>query len=220
MFVSVLGIDPGLTRCGYSLLRQNASREYDLERVGLFTTSPQEQISLRLAEMHRDITELITETKPDEIAIERVLFQSNVSTAMSVAQVSGLVHSVAAHFSIPVTEYSPTEVKNAITGDGKADKKQIQSMIMTLLHLTKAPQPADASDAIAIALTHAYSVSKSKKSKDSDSAVYNGSNLHNAIADALVRQAKKQPKREVQERDHKREIMMPQRSRKRKGLSR
>ena len=121
MFVSVLGIDPGLTRCGYGVVTSDEKRNIEFSRVGIFSTSPQDPISSRLAEMHRDITELILEIKPNFISIERVLFQSNVSTAMSVAQVSGLVHSIAASLSIPVTEYSPNEVKNAITGDGRAE---------------------------------------------------------------------------------------------------
>lgn len=209
MFVSVLGIDPGLTRCGFGFITRDEDRTLSLSRVGIFTTSPQEPVSLRLAEIHRDITDLILEIKPDAIALERVLFSANVSTAMSVAQVSGLVHSVAASFSIPVTEYSPTEIKSAVTGDGRADKQQIQEMVMRLLGLKKVPKPADAADAIAIALTH---ISTASSKKDSDSAVYNGSNLHNAIADAIVKQVKPPvQKRETPQRD---------RVRKRSGLSR
>jgi crossover junction endodeoxyribonuclease RuvC len=192
MFVSVLGIDPGLTRCGYGFISQASDRSISLQKVGVFTTSPQEQVSQRLAEMHKDISELIEELSPDVIAIERILFSSNVSTAMSVAQVSGLVHSVAASYSIPVSEYSPTEVKCAVTGDGKADKQQIQEMVMRLLGLTKIPKPADAADALAIAITHMGSMAPKKASDSSDSAVYNGSNLHNAIADAIIKQSKRE----------------------------
>lgn len=187
MFVSVLGIDPGLTRCGYGLVRQGPNRALEFSRAGIFATSPQEKISDRLAEMHKDIAALIEEISPDEIAIERVFFQSNVSTAMSVAQVSGLVHSIAASRSIPVFEYSPTQVKSSITGDGKADKIQVQTMVTKLLGLKKVPKPADAADALAIAMTHLGSI---KTKKDDDSAIYNGSNLHNAIADAIIRQSK------------------------------
>lgn len=200
MFVSVLGIDPGLTRCGYGIVRKGTDHKIEFVRVGIFSTSPQELLSARLAEMHTDIVSLIEEVKPDEIAIERILFQNNATTAMSVAQVSGLVHAVAATYSIPVTEYSPNEVKNAITGDGKADKKQIQTMVTRLLGLQKFPQPADAADALAIAMTHAVGVGDKK----SDNAIYNGSKLHNAIADAIERQGAPKKKRET----------------KRKGLSR
>lgn len=217
MFVSVLGIDPGLTRCGFGVVTVDEKRSIEFSRVGIFTTSPQDPVSNRLAEMHNDITELITEIKPDYIAVERVLFQANVSTAMSVAQVSGLVHSVAAGFEIPVTEYSPNEVKNAITGDGRADKQAIQLMVMKLLKLSKIPQPADAADALAIALTHAFLLQTTpSNSNNSENATYNGSNLHNAIADAIVKQVKKEPEQKTQEREpHRRE-----RTRRRSGLSR
>ncbi len=218
MFVSVLGIDPGLTRCGYGVVKRE-KRSVEFSSVGVFTTSPQAQISQRLAEMHRDITALIKEVQPREIAIERVLFQSNVSTAMSVAQVSGLVHAIAAEFSIPVTEYSPTEVKNAITGDGRADKQAIQTMVTKLLGLSKVPQPADAADALAIAMTHAFSLHSTHSSSDtSDSAIYNGGKLHNAIADAILRQGKKEQVREPQQKL--REPVRRDRTRRRTGLSR
>lgn len=213
MFVSVLGIDPGLTRCGFSLVRQNSDRTLSFERAGIFTTSPQEQISARLAEMHRDLSSLISETQPDAIAIERVIFGANASTAMSVAQVSGLVHSIAASFSIPITEYSPTEVKSAVAGDGRADKLQIQEMVMRLLKLKKLPKPADAADAIAIAITHVVSLPLNNK-KDSENAVYNGSNLHNAIADAILKQTKHIPLNErIQERERANRERVPRRRR-------
>lgn len=137
MFVSVLGIDPGLTRCGYGIVKYDEKRIVELEKAGILSTSPQEAISSRLAEIHHDLTQIINESKPDFIAVERVLFKANVSTAMSVSQVNGLVHSLAASYSIPITEFSPTEVKNAITGHGRADKKAVQEMVMKLLRLTK-----------------------------------------------------------------------------------
>lgn len=216
MFVSVLGIDPGLTRCGFGVVTSGESSKFEFSRVGVLSTSPQEQLSVRLAEMHKDLNELIDEINPSFIAIERVLFQSNVSTAMSVAQVSGLVHSIAASKSIVVTEYSPNEVKNTITGDGRADKQAIALMVTKLLNLSKIPQPADAADALAIALTHAFSLSGKPKSDTSDNATYNGSNLHNAIADAIVRTVKKEPDPKKLER----EAQQRTRTRRRTGLSR
>lgn len=225
MFVSVLGIDPGLTRCGYGIVRSKSDRTYEFISTGIFTTSPQAKISDRLAEIHSDITELIAETKPEFISIERVVFQKNATTAMSVAQVSGLVHSVAASNQIPVTEYSPTEVKNAITGDGKADKQAIAKMVTKLLGLTKTPNPVDAADALAIALTHAFSLSyqDSKSNGDtSDNSTYNGSNLHNAIADAITRQAKgiSNPLRQKEKLERKSIDLVEMPPRRRRGLSR
>ncbi len=218
MFVSILGIDPGLTRCGFGVVTRDEKRTMTFSRAGIFTTSPQEQVSARLAEMHQDISELIDEIKPDEIALERVLFQKNVSTAMSVAQVSGLVHAIAASKSIPVTEYSPNEVKSAITGNGAADKISVQTMVAKLLGLTKIPQPADAADALAIAMTHAVSfpTSAAKKASDtSDNATYNGSNLHNAIADSILSTTKK-----IDRKKHERENPLKEITRRRTGLSR
>lgn len=218
MFVSILGIDPGLTRCGFGVVTRSDNRNISFSRVGIFTTSPQDHVSARLAEMHKDIFELIEEIKPDEIALERVLFQKNVSTAMSVAQVSGLVHAIAASKSIPVTEYSPNEVKSAITGNGAADKVAVQSMVTTLLGLTKVPQPADAADALAIAMTHAVAMAGAKAGKKgdtSDNATYNGSNLHNAIADSILSTTKKIPKKKLERENPLKEI-----TRRRTGLSR
>lgn len=217
MFVSVLGVDPGLTRCGYGVVTMNEKNTFEFSRSGVLSTSPQEQVSLRLAEMHNDLTELIEEINPTFIAVERILFQSNVSTAMSVAQVSGLVHSIAASKSIVVTEYSPNEVKNAITGDGRADKQALAKMVTNLLKLSKLPQPADAADALAIALTHAFSLKTSATQSDtSDNATYNGSKLHNAISDAILRQVKKEPDPKKLERDSQHRT----RVRRRSGLAR
>ncbi|MFN8015207.1 MAG: crossover junction endodeoxyribonuclease RuvC [Acidimicrobiia bacterium] len=215
MFVSVLGIDPGLTRCGYGIVKYDEKRIVELEKAGILSTSPQEAISSRLAEIHHDLTQIINESKPDFIAVERVLFKANVSTAMSVSQVNGLVHSLAASYSIPITEFSPTEVKNAITGHGRADKKAVQEMVMKLLRLTKIPQPADAADAIAIALTCAYQSMMKNGSTDSDNATYNGANLHNAIANAIVNQVKTPDEQTIIRESQKRIL-----SRRRSGLSR
>jgi len=218
MFVSVLGIDPGLTRCGYGLVKQGPNKTLEFLNAGVFSTSPQAQLSERLAEMHRDIIALVEETMPDQIAIERIFFKSNTTTALSVAQVSGLVHSIAASKSIPVVEYSPTEVKNSITGDGKADKLQVQTMVAKLLSLSKLPQPVDAADALAISIVHLGTL-KSTKSDTSDSAIYNGSNLHNAIADAIYNQGKKP--RALKRSEQKREDQFEKvQRRKRPGLVR
>jgi crossover junction endodeoxyribonuclease RuvC len=190
MFVRVLGIDPGLTRCGYGLIAVQERRQVNFEANGVLTTSKENSITLRLKEMHFDLNELISELKPDVIAIEKVYFQSNVSSAISVAQVSGIVHSVASRYGIDVSEYTPTQIKNAITSDGKADKIQIQQMVVRMLNLKRIPEPADAADALAIALTHSLFINyqNSQDEKNSDEAIYNGSQLHNAIAKAITDQ--------------------------------
>ena len=218
MFVPILGIDPGLTRCGYGVVNLDERGLVSFANAGVLSTSPQDQVSARLAEINADLLQLISETKPVAIAIERVLFKSNVTTAMSVAQVSGLVHSIAANFGIPVTEYSPTEIKKTITGDGRADKQAIQKMVVNLLSLSKMPTPADAADALAIAITHAFAQQFSAKTdSDSENATYNGSNLHNAIANAIIKQVKNPE--QVKEKELKRELPL-RRTRKRPGIQR
>lgn len=108
----------------------------------------------RLAELWADVRGLLDEFRPDAVAIERVLFQSNVRTAMSVGQASGVVMAESAGRGIPVTEYSPNQVKDAVAGFGGADKQQVQRMVQMLLELDEPPRPADAADAAAVALTH------------------------------------------------------------------
>ncbi len=218
MFVPILGIDPGLTRCGYGVVNLDEKGLVSFANAGVLATSPQDQVSARLAEINADLLQLISEIKPAAIAIERVVFKSNVTTAMSVAQVSGLVHSIASNLGIRVTEYSPTEIKKTITGDGRADKQAIQKMVMNLLSLAKMPTPADAADALAIAITHAFAQQfTNKTNSDSENATYNGSNLHNAIADAIIKQVKNPE--QVKEKDFKRDLSQI-RARKRPGIQR
>ena len=137
MFVPILGIDPGLTRCRYGGVNLDEKGLVSFANAGVLATSPQDQVSARLAEINADLLQLISEIKPAAIAIERVVFKSNVTTAMSVAQVSGLVHSIASNLGIRVTEYSPTEIKKTETGAGLADKKASKKMGRNILLLDK-----------------------------------------------------------------------------------
>lgn len=156
--VFVLGIDPGLTRCGYCVLEVMAgARGRSTPRavaLGVVRTEPGAPLHLRLGELQRELRSLIAEHPPAVMAIERVLFQVNVSTAMSVGQTSGIAMAEAANAGCDVVQYSPNEVKLAVAGWGGADKTQIQQMVTTLLGLDSIPQPADAADAAAIALCH------------------------------------------------------------------
>ena len=190
MFARILGIDPGLTRCGYGLINVQDRRVVTFQANGVLTTPKENTPADRLKEIHLDLSLVVNEMKPDVIAIEKVFFQNNVSTAISVAQVSGIVHSLASSLAIPVFEYTPTQIKSAITGDGKADKKQIQEMVVRMLNLKRTPEPADAADALAIALTHSLFLhfKNADEEKNSDEAIYNGSKLHNAIANAITSQ--------------------------------
>lgn len=150
----VLGIDPGLTRCGYAVLQVVSSNEVKMTALGVLRTKPENDLSSRLAEIAAEINGLLDEYQPTAVAVEQIFFQSNVRSAMSVGQVSGLVLSAAANRGVQVAQYSPNQVKLAITGWGGADKAQVQKMVKQRLKLNSIPKPADAADAAAIALCH------------------------------------------------------------------
>jgi crossover junction endodeoxyribonuclease RuvC len=148
-----LGVDPGLSRCGYGAVRLVSG---DLVPVayGHLTTPPGLPLPDRLAALLADLEALISEIQPDVMVVERVLFQLNARTAMAVGQASGLALAVAARSGCPVIQYSPNEVKLAVAGHGAADKRQVQSMVQVLLGLEERPRPADRADALALAICH------------------------------------------------------------------
>ncbi len=148
----VLGIDPGLSRCGYGCVEHG--RKPRAVAAGVIRTDPALDRPIRLAELQAEIRALITELRPDVIAIERVLFQHNVSTAMAVGMASGLAMAEGASAGCDVVEYSPNEVKQAVAGWGGADKDEVGRMVQTLLDLPQRLRPADAADAVAVALCH------------------------------------------------------------------
>lgn len=150
----VLGIDPGLTRCGYAVLQSSGSVNPVVVALGVMTTPATQQLQHRLCALQLDIEILVRETQPDAIAVEQVFFQNNVRTAMSVGQVSGLVLAMASRMGIEVVQYTPSQVKSAVTGTGTANKLQVQKMVQQRLGLSSLPEPADAADAAAIALCH------------------------------------------------------------------
>lgn len=149
----VLGIDPGLTRCGFAALRASG-RVVEVVAMGILATSKGDDVAQRLATLHTDFTALLDEIAPTTVAVERIFFQSNVSTAMSVAQASGVVLALASSRGLPVAQYSPSQVKSAVAGSGSADKLAVQKMVQRRLGLSALPEPADAADAAAIALCH------------------------------------------------------------------
>lgn len=151
--VTVLGVDPGLTRCGIGVVRGPSSGmvmvAHDCVR-----TSADTPIELRLLALHDRLTALIDEHRPDVLALERVLFQANVRTAMATGQAAGAAMLAGARAGIPVVPYSPNEVKLAVTGDGAADKDGVARMVVAQLRLAAAPRPVDVTDALAVAITH------------------------------------------------------------------
>ncbi len=152
----VLGIDPGLSRCGYGILEQDKKNSKTIKAVaaGVIRTSPKTDLAIRLAELQEEIRSLISEYKPEEVAIERVLFQVNVSSAMSTGQAAGVAMVAAATSGCTVNLYSPNEVKLAVAGWGGADKQQMEHMVQTLLSIDQPLRPVDAADAVAVALCH------------------------------------------------------------------
>ena len=149
----VLGIDPGVSRCGYGVVRRDGSR-LTATACGVIRTSPADPLPDRLAALAAELDALVAEMQPVAIAVERVLFQVNARTAMSVGQASGLALAIAGRERIPVVQYSPNEVKLAIAGDGGAGKEEVQEMVARLLHLSEVPRPPDAADALALAICH------------------------------------------------------------------
>jgi crossover junction endodeoxyribonuclease RuvC len=151
--VFVLGIDPGVSRCGYAVVEQNG-RAPRARAIGVLTTSPAESLPDRLAELQAELRDLLREFRPQAVAIERVLFSANARTAMSVGQASGLAMAEGAASGCDVALYSPNEVKLSVAGYGAASKEQVQQMVQTLLGLAEVPRPPDAADAAAVALCH------------------------------------------------------------------
>jgi crossover junction endodeoxyribonuclease RuvC len=148
----VLGIDPGLSITGYGLVeRAHPPRAL---RAGVIRTDPGAPAPERLAELYDGLTQMIDDCSPDVVALETVFTNRNLQTAISVGRASGVAILAAARAGIPVYEYVPTAIKSAVTGDGSANKGQVQQMVARLLDLAEAPKPADAADALAIALCH------------------------------------------------------------------
>lgn len=152
----VLGIDPGLTRCGVGVVDVARNRTATLVHIGVVRSSTELTPGERLAVIAAGIRAVLDEHQPDVVAVERVFAQQNRSTVMGTAQASGVALMLAAERGLPTATHTPSEVKAAVTGYGSADKLQVQSMIQRVLRLDELPKPADAADALAIALCHAW----------------------------------------------------------------
>lgn len=154
MFVRVLGIDPGLTRCGYAVIDATSATQVTARAMGVLRTPATDPLPNRLADLRRELAALIAEHRPHVVAVEQVFFQVNVRTAMSVGQASGLALAEAAASGCEVHQYTPSQVKSAVVGTGSATKQQVQHMVKARLALSGLPRPADAADAAALALCH------------------------------------------------------------------
>jgi crossover junction endodeoxyribonuclease RuvC len=152
----VLGIDPGLTRCGLGVVEGSVGRPLRMVEVGVIRTPPSSAVADRLWEIERSVDAWLDTHRPDAVAVERVFSQHNVRTVMGTAQASGIAMVAAARRGIPVTLHTPSEVKASVSGSGRADKAQVGAMVTRLLRLDTAPTPADAADALALAICHIW----------------------------------------------------------------
>jgi crossover junction endodeoxyribonuclease RuvC len=150
----VIGIDPGTAITGYGVVGQTTTGDFELLACGVIRTQAHEPMHLRLLELFNDFWAILHEFSPDQLAIEKLFFGRNVTTALTVGQARGAILLAAAQNNLSVAEYTPAEIKQAITGYGSAEKRQIQEMVQRILQLPQFPQPDDAADGVAVALCH------------------------------------------------------------------
>lgn len=154
--VRVLGVDPGLTRCGLGIVDGVPGRPPGLVAVGVIRTAATDDVSARLLAVEAEVERWLTEYRPDTVAVERVFSQHNVRTVMGTAQAGAVAIVCAARRGLPVALHTPSEVKAAVTGNGRAGKDQVTTMVMRLLRMPSRPRPADAADALALAICHLW----------------------------------------------------------------
>ncbi|RRD36208.1 crossover junction endodeoxyribonuclease RuvC [Leucobacter sp. OH2974_COT-288] len=182
----VLGIDPGLTRLGMGIVELLPGRKLEFVHVEVLTSAPDTPLERRLLHLGSAIERILAgPEKPAAIALERVFAQSNLPSVMGVAQISGIVLYHAAKYGVPITMYTPNEVKSQVTGYGAADKTQVTQMVTKILRLAQPPKPADAADALALAITHAWQLSRGKAAA--------APTLQQAVAKQLRGRAQQQP---------------------------
>src|SRR5690554_1254126 len=165
MTLRVLGVDPGLTRCGVGVVDVEPNRRARLVHVSVIRTGPDLALEERLLELGSGLESLLDEFKPESVALERVFAQHNLKTVMGTAQASGVVLLLAGQRRLPVGLHTPSEVKASVTGYGSADKKQVATMVARVLGLATPPTPADAADALALAICHAWKSGVTASSK-------------------------------------------------------
>lgn len=149
----IMGVDPGTAITGYGLIRYDGSR-FSLVECGCVRTSPESPMSDRLNTLYRELTGIIRQYKPEQFAIEELFFNKNARTALAVGHARGVAMLAASSSGMPVFEYTPLQVKQAVTGFGRAAKTQVQYMVKTILALPAAPAPDDVADALAVAICH------------------------------------------------------------------
>lgn len=153
----IIGIDPGTGILGFGVIESDGQKNAIVD-AGVIRTPVKEDDAIRLQTIFDELSDIITETKPTEMAVEKLFFAQNVTTAMTVAQARGVVLLAGQQAGLKITEYTPLQIKQSLTGYGRADKKQMQEMVRVLLGLKEVPQPDDCADALAAALMHAGTV--------------------------------------------------------------
>jgi crossover junction endodeoxyribonuclease RuvC len=181
--VFVLGIDPGVSRCGYGCVDRRADG-LSAVAAGVITTDTGAPLPERLADLAGELRSLIGELRPAAVAVERVFFQTNARTAMSVGQASGLALAAAAQAGCEVEQYTSNEVKQAVTGYGSASKEQVKRMVAVLLGLPEPPGPSDAADALALAICHLTVAPRARRIGESRQAVGRGAGPARGVEDA------------------------------------
>ncbi|MCD6356803.1 MAG: crossover junction endodeoxyribonuclease RuvC [Anaerolineaceae bacterium] len=155
--MAVIGIDPGTALTGFGIIEEGVDQSLHVIKYGVIRTIANEKPELRLIIIYSRLNEILSLYKPDEAAVERLYFQRNVTTAISVGQARGVAMLSLAQAGLTIGEYNPVEIKQAVVGYGKATKKQVQQMVKMLLNLDKIPRPDDAADALAVAICHLHS---------------------------------------------------------------
>ncbi len=161
----ILGIDPGVAIVGFGIIESDHGRQQML-RYGAITTQAGLPLATRLLQIQQDMEQLLETFQPDEISIEELFFSKNITTGIAVAHARGVILSAAEKMQIPIYEYTPMQIKQAVVGYGLAEKKQVMDMTRRLLKLREVPRPDDAADALAIALCHARSATSLLRRKD------------------------------------------------------
>ncbi|HDQ23173.1 MAG TPA: crossover junction endodeoxyribonuclease RuvC [Candidatus Uhrbacteria bacterium] len=161
---TILGVDPGFATTGFALIKEK-NKDLEVLDYGIITTSNKQAFSERLKYLHKALNKIIKKYKPQTIAVEQLYFCKNVKTALNVGQARGVILLTAILNKLPLAEFTPLQIKQAVCGYGQADKRQVQNMVKILLQLKKVPQPDDAADALAIALTYLQSKNFLDKTK-------------------------------------------------------
>ncbi len=166
----IMGVDPGTAITGYGVVRRDSATKFTVLGYGAITTPSHERMDQRLKIIYAEMRRLIAEFQPHCLAVEQLFFNTNVTTALTVGQARGVVILAGAHSNLEIAEYTPLEVKQAVTGQGRASKEQVGYMVRVLLGLKEVPRPDDVADALAISLCHGYNCRKWSDSHDRNAA--------------------------------------------------